>query len=115
MRVTLPGKEKIQNPVRIAVAGACGKMGKEIIKAAATYKYIRVVGALERPGHVQLGKDIFEICGLGDAGGVHLVDEPSEAFQDSEVIIDFTSPEATIVHAEAARKLRVSMVIGTTG
>jgi 4-hydroxy-tetrahydrodipicolinate reductase len=94
-------------PVRVAVLGAAGRMGREICRAALESEECELAGGTVRPGSDDLGADLGELCGAGRAGVAATEDPP----QDADVLIDFTTPEATVGHL-AYRK---PVVIGTTG
>ena len=98
---------------RIAVTGAGGRMGKTLVQACdATYGAV-LMGATERPGSTLLGADAGEVAGI-DNLAVPLVESLDEA-GDIDVIIDFTSPAATLKHLEYCRQHNCRIVIGTTG
>jgi 4-hydroxy-tetrahydrodipicolinate reductase len=78
-------------PLRIAVAGASGRMGRMLIEAVEAAPDCRLAGTLD------IGCDIA--AGLGDA----------------QVLIDFTRPEGTLAQLAVCRARGVKAVIGTTG
>jgi 4-hydroxy-tetrahydrodipicolinate reductase len=92
---------------RVAVIGAAGRMGRELCCAALETQGIELVGGTEQPGAPELGLDLGELCGVGKVGVVATEDPPEEA----QVLIEFTSPEATVEHLSYRRPA----VIGTTG
>lgn len=98
----------------VVITGASGRMGQSLIQELAGSKKLRLVGALERPGHDWIGQDLGEVVG-GSAIGVKVEDEPLEAFARAQAVIDFTSPAATVAHAALAAQARAVHVIGTTG
>jgi len=98
--------------MRLIVVGAGGRMGKMLIKAAAE-EGILLVGATERPGDKAIGVDVG-LLATGEANGVTLLDK-LESCAAADVIIDFTTPEATLEHARFAAVRGMAMVIGTTG
>ncbi len=99
---------------RIAIAGAAGRMGRNLIDACYQYPELEVAAATERTGSSLLGADVGELAGLGNLG-VALVDDLSTVTDQFDVLIDFTSIEATLSHLEICRKAGCSLVIGTTG
>jgi 4-hydroxy-tetrahydrodipicolinate reductase len=100
-------------PVRIAVFGAGGKMGKAIIRAAAEEKAAVLAVAIERPDFPYLAADAAQLAGL-PAAGVRIGDQrPGKGAVD--VWIDFSIPAATLANVEAAVAAGAAMVIGTTG
>jgi len=98
----------------IVVTGASGRMGRMAIRAVLDTPGARLSGAVVRPGHDWIGRDIGEV--LGEARlGVTVTDDPLEAFATAQAIIDFTTPAATVAHAALAAQARAVHVIGTTG
>ena len=100
--------------LRIAVCGACGRMGKRIIACAADEPGITVSGAVERAGHPCLGSDAGECAGAPKLG-VPVVTDLGAAARGADVIVDFSGREAAAANAETAASLGRPIVIGTTG
>jgi 4-hydroxy-tetrahydrodipicolinate reductase len=100
--------------VRITVIGAAGRMGKALIRAVAVNPETELSGALERDGHELIGKDAGIIAGI-DKLGVKMKGTSERSFKDTDVVIDFSTPEATIEHLELAASAGKAIVIGTTG
>ncbi|PCJ75100.1 MAG: 4-hydroxy-tetrahydrodipicolinate reductase [Rhodobacteraceae bacterium] len=98
----------------IAVMGASGRMGRMLIQAITENDAAHLVGATERAGHDWIGRDLGECLG-GAANGITVSDDPLEVLAHSQAVVDFTSPEATVLHAELAAQARITHVIGTTG
>ncbi len=101
-------------PVRIIVTGAAGRMGSRIIALAAAAGDLALAGAVERKGHTAVGRDAGEVAGVGSLG-VPIGDDLSSVIRSGQVVIDFTTPEATREHLTAAARAAVAAVIGTTG
>lgn len=99
--------------MKIAIAGASGRMGRMLIETVLDDADAELVGALDRPGAPQLGQDAGAF--LGKTTGVVLTDDIERVFADADFLIDFTRPEGTLVHLEAAVRHNVKMIIGTTG
>ncbi|MBI4778490.1 4-hydroxy-tetrahydrodipicolinate reductase [Candidatus Desantisbacteria bacterium] len=93
--------------IKVVVTGAMGRMGKAIVGQILAADDLAITGCTEREGHPLIGTDI--------GNGSILESSLESAARDSHVIIDFTSPEATINHLETACLLGCPMVIGTTG
>ena len=102
------------NRIRIAVAGAGGKMGRRILTLAAQDPELQIVGALEHKESDVLGMDIGALIGQ-DSQGVRVTPEIETALKPAQVLIDFTSPQAADEHLRGALKLRKGLVLGTTG
>lgn len=98
----------------LAVVGAAGRMGQTLIKAIHATPGAMVVGAVERPGSPQLGKDVGELSGLGPIG-VKISDDPLPVFAKADGVLDFTMPAATVEFAGYAAQARIAHIIGTTG
>lgn len=92
---------------RVAIIGAAGRMGRELCRAALEDEAFDLAGGVVEPDAPELGSDLGELCGWGQAGVAATEDPP----EDAEALIEFTSPAATIEHL-AYRK---PLVIGTTG
>ena len=98
----------------IVIAGASGRMGQMLIRSVVESDALRLVGALERPGHDWVGRDVGEAMG-GQAMGVQVWDDPLEPMSKARAVIDFTAPEATIALSHTAAQARAAHIIGTTG
>lgn len=100
--------------VRIAVAGAAGRMGRTVIAACQPADNIRCTAALERPDSPLLGADAGELAGVGGLG-VPVVADLAAVMDSFDVLVDFTKPEATLARLEPCRTAGKRLVIGTTG
>ena len=98
----------------IVVTGASGRMGRMLIRLLLNSDQARLVGALERPGHDWIGRDIGEAMG-GQPAGVMVSDDVVTVIARAQAVIDFTAPSATLGFAELAAQARAVHVIGTTG
>jgi len=103
-----------QSPIRVAITGAAGRMGKTLIQTIAETPGLVLAGAFERPGFAQLGADAGELAGVG-AAGVRITDDLSAAVDRFDTLVDFSVPAATLASLVQCRKSRRRMVIGTTG
>ena len=99
--------------MKIAIAGASGRMGRMLIETVLNDPEATLVGALGRADSPQLGRDAGAF--LGKETGVALTDDIERVFAQADYLIDFTRPEGTMVHLEAALRHNVKLVIGTTG
>ncbi|MBI5598323.1 MAG: 4-hydroxy-tetrahydrodipicolinate reductase [Deltaproteobacteria bacterium] len=98
----------------VAVTGVAGRMGRNIVAAVVENPSTELVGALEAPGHPALGRDAGAVAGM-EKNGVRVTDSPERAFKKADVIIDFSTPEASLRNLETAATLKKAIVIGTTG
>jgi 4-hydroxy-tetrahydrodipicolinate reductase len=99
--------------MKIAVAGAAGRMGKMLIEAIQNADDLTLSGALEVAGSLALGKDAGE--SLGFHTQVFISADRAHALKGADVLIDFTRPEATLENMAYCAKHGVKLVIGTTG
>ena len=99
---------------RIAIPGAAGRMGRNLIDACQRADGISLGVATERTGHDLLGSDAGVVAGVGELGvGINAdLESVVDAF---DVLIDFTAPEATLAHLDICRRHGKRIVIGTTG
>jgi 4-hydroxy-tetrahydrodipicolinate reductase len=100
--------------IRIAVAGASGRMGLCLIRAAVLADRAALVIAVSRPGSDAVGKDAGELAGIGELG-VKVVDDLASVVDQFDVLIDFTRPDASMAFIESCRQAGKKIVIGTTG
>ncbi len=99
---------------RIAIVGAAGRMGRNLIQAVNDAEGLSLGAATERPGSSLIGSDAGELAGVGKLG-VAVVDDLARVAEDFDVLIDFTAPAATLEHLKICRANGKHMVIGTTG
>lgn len=98
--------------MRIAIAGASGRMGRMLIEAVSHTTDLQLTVALDIAGAPMLGQDACAF--LGKPSGVMITDQLS-AIKDADCLIDFTRPEGSLRHLQACVEHGVNMVIGTTG
>ena len=96
----------------VLVNGACGRMGRAVLKAVAEAKDLELVGAVDITG----GADAGELAGVG-ANGVKVETDLKTALArlQPEVMIDFTRPDVVYGNVITALQAKVSPVVGTTG
>jgi 4-hydroxy-tetrahydrodipicolinate reductase len=100
--------------IRIAIAGAGGRMGRTLVQAVNEADGLVLGAATERSGSSLLGSDAGELAGVGRLD-VPVTADLSECLDNFDVLIDFTSPAATLAHLEICRTAGKCTVIGTTG
>ena len=99
--------------LKIAVAGASGRMGQMLVQAVLASSDLRLSGALDIPASPQLGQDAAAL--LGQQSGALITADLRQGLAGADVLIDFTRPEGTLAHLAVCRELGVKLVIGTTG
>ncbi|MDJ0741303.1 MAG: 4-hydroxy-tetrahydrodipicolinate reductase [Gammaproteobacteria bacterium] len=100
--------------IRVAVVGAAGRMGKTLIQAVTAADGMELTAATEQPDSTLVGVDAGQLAGVGTLGVLvsHSLTKVIDAF---DVVIDFTSPQATMVHLDVCHQHGKAIVIGTTG
>lgn len=88
--------------LRVAVAGATGRMGRAVIRLAAEH-HCTIVGALAAPA--EAGKELE---------GLRVTADPAVAIENAEVVIDFSHPAALAPLADACAARAIPLVTGTT-
>jgi 4-hydroxy-tetrahydrodipicolinate reductase len=99
--------------VRVAVAGAGGRMGQALIEALFSDRELVLAAALDVAGSPLAGRDAGER--FGRATGVRVASDADAAAAAADVLIDFTRPEGTLAHLAACVRHRTGAVVGTTG
>jgi 4-hydroxy-tetrahydrodipicolinate reductase len=106
--------EVAMSEVRIAVTGAAGRMGRELIRVISTTSGCVLSGGTENRSSPHIGADLGILAGL-PALGIAVTSSARDVVSRSDAIIDFTAPAATIEMAELAAQAGIVHVIGTTG
>ena len=111
--MSLTVSQALSSPLRVAVAGAGGRMGLMLIEALLAAPDMALAGAVDLPGSAAIGHDAGSA--LGRATGIRVTADLDEALAQAQVLIDFTRPEGTLLHMAACARHGVKLVIGTTG
>ncbi len=100
--------------LRLAIAGCNGRMGQALIQAILNSKDVRVTAATVSPNNSLINTDIGTIAGCQP---LHIkpVDDLNLVMDNFDILIDFTTPDATLAHLKLCQKHGKKMVIGTTG
>jgi len=99
--------------VRVAIAGAGGRMGQALIEATLGADDIALTGALDVAGSPAIGADAG--AHLGRATGIRISADVDAVAPGCDVFIDFTRPAGTLVHLAACAQAGIAAVVGTTG
>lgn len=102
------------NPLRIAILGASGRMGRVLIEASLRDPALQLVAAVERPDSPAIGVDAGTLVGA-PACGTLITDSLDAALAVAEVLVDFTAPAATVEALPRCAAAGRAVVIGTTG
>jgi 4-hydroxy-tetrahydrodipicolinate reductase len=98
----------------VVVAGAAGRMGSRLVALLKDDHELRLVAALEAPGHAAVGKDAGESAGVGRLS-VPITDDVEAAIGKGRILIEFSVPEASLAHVRVVARQGGRAVIGTTG
>jgi 4-hydroxy-tetrahydrodipicolinate reductase len=102
--------------LRTVITGVSGRMGSTLLRLARGSPGLAVVGATARKGSSAVGQDAGTAARLSDPLGLAVVDDLGKAIEaGAQVVIDFTSAEASVEHARLCAMRGVPMVIGSTG
>lgn len=101
------------NKMKIAIAGASGRMGRMLIETVIHATDATLTGALDVPGAATIGTDAAQF--LGKPCGVAVESDLSRGLTNADYLIDFTRPEGTLEHLEYCAERGIKVVIGTTG
>lgn len=99
--------------MKIAIVGACGRMGRMLIEATLKDSEAVLVAAIDREGTPGIGRDAGEAIGMH--AGVAVTSDVEAGIAAADCLIDFTRPEGTLQHLAICRRHGVAAVIGTTG
>ena len=100
--------------IRLAVAGAAGKMGRTILSLAAQDSEFKIVAGFESSENPAVGMDLGQWLGR-NAAGVKITHYPFAELKEADVLIDFTHPSSTEAYLRAVLHHKVGYVLGTTG
>lgn len=99
---------------RIAIAGAAGRMGKALIESTHKNPESSLAAAIVRPGSSLIGADAGELGNVGKLN-VKVSASIADVINDFDVLIDFSSPTATLENVKICAAHNKPIVIGTTG
>lgn len=101
--------------IRTVVTAIGGRMGNSIVRFVRDAEDMKLVGATERPGSAHIGLDVGLACRLGTME-IPVVDNLGEAVgSGADVVIDFSSADASVAHSRVCAERRIPLVVGTTG
>jgi len=100
--------------LKIAVVGAGGRMGRQLIQAVQNAEGVELGAAFERKGSSLMGSDAGELAGIGHIGVV-VEESLTNCSGQFDVLIDFTRPEGSLEHLKCCVELGKNVILGTTG
>jgi 4-hydroxy-tetrahydrodipicolinate reductase len=98
----------------VVVAGAAGRMGSRLVALLQPESELRLVAALEAPGHAALGRDAGESAGVGRLG-IPIGADVDAALGRDRILIEFSVPDASLAHVREVARHGGRAVSGTTG
>lgn len=100
--------------LKLAISGCTGRMGQILLFEVNKDPEIELVGALTRVGNPFVGQDVGTLIGESPLSQF-ITDRPEEAFQDADVVIDFSHPDALDIHLKEATNKHKPYVVCVTG
>jgi len=100
--------------IKAVVYGAAGRMGRRIASLITESDDIELVAAIEAWESPAIGKDVGELIG-SERLGITVAPNLDEVIQDTDVVVDFTAPEASLAAARVYASAGKAAVVGTTG
>ncbi|HEX7713741.1 MAG TPA: 4-hydroxy-tetrahydrodipicolinate reductase, partial [Bacillota bacterium] len=99
--------------IRVLVSGACGRMGREVVKTVLKDETLQLVGAVDKSNP---GKDIGTIIG-GETLGIQVGEDLGVTIRAvrPQVMVDFTIPRTVMINLRTALGAGIHVVVGTTG
>ncbi|PID63175.1 MAG: 4-hydroxy-tetrahydrodipicolinate reductase [Gammaproteobacteria bacterium] len=102
-------------PIRIAIHGAAGRMGRQLIAAVAERDDLLLAAAIDAAGSPSVGQPVSWLC-AAVRDDMDVVDHTASLTPDGcDVVIDFSTPAATMSLLEVLAGKGIPVVIGTTG
>jgi len=99
--------------IKLAIHGACGRMGQRLVALAHTDPSLHLVAAVDSPKHPLLGRDAGELAGIGNIGLPISGELPLGIHPDS--VIDFSAPAGTMAILKTCVDRKIPLVVATTG
>lgn len=100
--------------MRIGIVGCAGRMGRMLMRQVLATDGCTLSGGTDREDSPKFGQDLGMVLGE-EAVGLKVTSDSAALFDGADAVIDFTTPHATLAHADLAASTRTIHVIGTTG
>jgi 4-hydroxy-tetrahydrodipicolinate reductase len=100
--------------IKVIVCGGGGKMGSKVAQLIYQNDAMKLVGIIESPIHPNIGKDWGMTVGLGKTE-IIIADNLEKIIQDTDQVVEFTNPEASLQHLDIVSKYKKALIMGTTG
>ncbi len=99
--------------IRVTISGCCGRMGVRIGRLILRDRRFFLAGGIENKKSAHIGKNLGQ-CLNGKKSGAFITDDCRQALENADVLIEFSSPQATIAHLKDCIALKKPVIIGTT-
>ena len=99
--------------IKVGIAGCLGRMGQELIKKILDDKKFIFVGGYEQKDHPKIGKTFSDVTDI--KSNAVITNNATSVFKKADVVIDFTTPQSTLLNIKIASDTKTALVIGTTG
>ncbi|MEE2708939.1 MAG: 4-hydroxy-tetrahydrodipicolinate reductase [Gemmatimonadota bacterium] len=100
--------------IEVVVSGAPGRMGRAVCQAVVSEEDMCLAGAVGAPARSYIGEDIGSLIGIGPQN-VPIEEDMGAALRPGRTLVEFSTPAATMAHAEQVKDLGMPLIIGTTG
>jgi len=100
--------------IKLGIVGCAGRMGRMNLAAAFASEDCEIAAASEHPDSKWIGHDVGDLIGEGPVG-IYVDPTADPVLASSDAVIDFTRPEPSLKHVEAAVRHGTALVLGTTG
>lgn len=104
----------MEQGVRIAVVGVAGRMGRVLVRAVQERDGLTLAAAVARPGSPAVGTDAGTLAGLAPLG-LSVTDSLAAVLEGVDVVVDFSTVEATLAHLDLCVRAGCPAVLGATG
>ena len=101
-------------PIRTVITGVSGRMGALLVRLVRDTPEFVLQGGTDKPGSAAIGLDVGLAAHLAPLE-VSTVDSLEQSLSRAHVVIDFTTPEVSVVHARLCAEAGVPLVVGSTG
>jgi 4-hydroxy-tetrahydrodipicolinate reductase len=104
----------VSQAIKVVITGVSGRMGSLLTRLVRDDAGFTLHGATDKPGSAAIGLDAGLAAHLAPLE-VSTVDSLDQALRGAQVVIDFTTPEASVAHAKLCADAGVALVVGSTG
>ncbi len=101
-------------PIRTVITGVSGRMGSLLTRLIRDNHEFLLHGGTDKPGSAAIGLDVGLAAHLAPLE-VSTVDSLAATLERANVVIDFTTPEVSVAHAQLCAEAGVPLVVGSTG